>query len=207
MDLSKILKGHEEEIFYSVIFGYITLKYILKETLVFKVVQPNGAECEIYYSKTGKYKNSSYLVFQKCTLFPSKENQDWEEWEKEHSAVEQYKVGQYFILSNVTRYQITNVNDKETTTVNISSGNTMAIKNSEFKDKINSKKIKIIDNIEDILEPFDKVLIQFREDGPWRLDFYSNFDGSNIHCINHCVTKEYILPYYPNKHLFNDGKK
>lgn len=207
MDLSKILKGHEGEIFWSDLFGCIILEAIEEDNTLTFSLKSNRTElisCD-YDGKLLDIPISPDL--QISTISPSIENRDWEKWAKEHLAVEQPKVGQYFTLANVSRYQIINIDDKDTTVVNISSGITVTIKNREFKDKINSKKIKLVDNIEDILKPFDKVLIQFREGGPWRLDFYSNFDGSNAHCINHCVTKEHILPYYPNKHLFNNGEK
>lgn len=205
MDLSKILKGHEEEIFYSVIFGYITLKYILKETLVFKVVQPNGTECEIYYSKTGKYKNSSYLIFQKCTLFPSKENQDWEKWEKEHTVVESCKIGQY-IRKGQSTYQITNITENAIIICNIKTGKETVIKKDDIDRLINRKEITVIDNIEDILEPFDKVIVRNTEKGRWRIDLYSDNDTRHMYCMNSIVQKYNILPYYPNKHLFDNGK-
>lgn len=78
LDLCVILKGHEGETFYSPIFGNIKLQSI-HEAVYF--ITDSGII--ISFVKDGKYipgyKNAE------CLIFPSKNKQNWNKWNKEHN--------------------------------------------------------------------------------------------------------------------------
>ena len=78
INLCKILKGHEGKTFYSRAFGYIKLEAIENDVLVFLI---NTINYIIGYNYDGRIE---------CTdaeqdLFPSKDQRDWEKWDKENN--------------------------------------------------------------------------------------------------------------------------
>lgn len=71
LNLCEILRGHEGEAFYNAISGsYIKLKSI------------NGG---IVFSGTSFNEDGSYIKGGECMLFPSKDQRDWNKWDKENN--------------------------------------------------------------------------------------------------------------------------
>lgn len=77
IDLSKILKGHEGETFYSRCFGNVIL--IDHVDLKFKASKEHDEIILEYYSK-GNYSEKG-----EQDLFPSKDQRDWNKWDKENN--------------------------------------------------------------------------------------------------------------------------
>lgn len=80
LNLCKILKGHEGEIFYSPLFGNIVLTNISEGTKYPLDFRLNGQlHC---FTLDGKY--SIYNA--ECLVFPSKDQRDWGKWVKEQES-------------------------------------------------------------------------------------------------------------------------
>lgn len=74
INLCEILKGHEGEIFWSDVFGLITLVEIYED---FISCHWTNAEVLNFHS------NGSRIEGERCTLFPSKDQRDWNKWIEE----------------------------------------------------------------------------------------------------------------------------
>lgn len=83
LNLCKILKGHEEEIFYSPLFGQVHLYEILTNTDFPIKVYTDKPENYWYFTAEGKYHKQ--YVDAECVLFPSKDQRDWLKWDKENN--------------------------------------------------------------------------------------------------------------------------
>ena len=77
IDLSKMLKGHEGETFYSRCFGNVIL--IDHVDLKFKASKEHDEIILEYYHKGNYSKNGEQ------DLFPSKDQQDWNKWNEENN--------------------------------------------------------------------------------------------------------------------------
>lgn len=80
INLCEILKGHEGETFYSSTFGYITLIKINSNTEYPITVQYHYSGVRESYTKEGKV---TPCPNSECTLFPSKDQRDWNKWLEE----------------------------------------------------------------------------------------------------------------------------
>lgn len=74
INLCDILKGHEEEIFYSPVFGNLTLSHVFENTLIFT----SCVNERIIISDNGKYYDTSDVI----AVYPSKDLDDWNKWNK-----------------------------------------------------------------------------------------------------------------------------
>lgn len=72
INLEEILKGHENEMFYSPIFGEIKYCGIIDDC---KPLAFNTSKGYVYFFKNGKYSQNGELM-----IFPSKNQIDWNEW-------------------------------------------------------------------------------------------------------------------------------
>jgi len=82
LNLCELLKGHEEETFYSPIFGDVVFKEIYTKELPlncigFPILVDVNGETEAF-AITGQYFHNG-----ECMLFPSKDQRDWNKWAEE----------------------------------------------------------------------------------------------------------------------------
>lgn len=85
MNLSKILKGHEGETFYSPIFGKVKLHEINFDNVPAYPIVVEIDECTLeYFTSDGRFFDSPTS---QCFLFPSEDSQDWDAWYAEHKPV------------------------------------------------------------------------------------------------------------------------
>lgn len=91
IDLSKVLKGHEGETFYTPLYGNVTLVKIMEGcyyTLQFSI----GERLLINFTLDGKYSDNNT----ECLIFPSKDQRDWNKWiEEQKPRVPKFKIGQF----------------------------------------------------------------------------------------------------------------
>lgn len=80
INLCEILKGHEDETFYSPIYGNIILHHI-QLGQDYPIVFLNEREELISFCKDGK----PYIYSKECLVFPSKDQRDWNKWNKENN--------------------------------------------------------------------------------------------------------------------------
>lgn len=79
INLRELLKGHENEVFYSPEFGNVT--YLGIDITEDKYpLEFEDAQGTIYFMEDGKL-----LPEGECVLFPSKHQRDWIKWDKEHN--------------------------------------------------------------------------------------------------------------------------
>lgn len=79
INLCEILRGHEGETFYSSEYGVVTFdKIFRKNKLHFRITK--GLLVEIY-------SNGSFVEGGKCTIFPSKDQLDWNGWIEEQNSL------------------------------------------------------------------------------------------------------------------------
>lgn len=91
LDLSKLLKGHEGETFYTPLYGNVTFVKIIKDpdySLQFSV----NDRISINFTLDGKYCE----IGSECLIFPSKDQRDWNKWiEEQKPRVPKFKIGQF----------------------------------------------------------------------------------------------------------------
>ena len=80
INLCEILKGHEGEIFYSPISGNIKLHHI-QLGQDYPIIFLDEDDDFVSYTKGGK----PYLYAKECLIFPSKDQRDWNKWDKENN--------------------------------------------------------------------------------------------------------------------------
>lgn len=78
INLSKILKGHENEMFYSPVFGNLRFTCVIYPFVRFKTVE---GLCWDIKSDGKLYSNSDELC-----VFPSKDQRDWNKWIEEQNS-------------------------------------------------------------------------------------------------------------------------
>lgn len=83
LDLTKLLKGHEGEVFYTTSYGYMTFKGILPDcTYCIMFVPMPNIDCTItYFTQDGKLCANSDS---ERVLFPSKTQRSWKVWAKDN---------------------------------------------------------------------------------------------------------------------------
>lgn len=77
INLCKILKGHEGETFWSDAFGLITLVKVYKDFITCRWA---NIETLNFYS------NGSRIEGERCIIFPSKDQRDWNKWIEEQKS-------------------------------------------------------------------------------------------------------------------------
>lgn len=98
INLYEILKGHENEIFYSPIFGYMTLISLKSNEFDFPL-QFLPIDCNtrtINFPSNGKYWGNDYPNGE-CQIFPSKNQRDWNKWIEEQKSKTTPKTWDEFI--------------------------------------------------------------------------------------------------------------
>lgn len=99
INLCEILKGHEDETFYSPVFGIVILKEIINDYLCLKSVD----------KIIKMYRDGKYDIHGECMLFPSKTQRNWDKWieEQKHKVPKTWKN----ILNNRKKYLFDNYTD------------------------------------------------------------------------------------------------
>lgn len=77
INLCEILKGHQGETFYSPVFGKLTLTGIRFPEVIFM----SGTNETFHINCTGKFYDSA----DELVVYPSKDQRDWEKWDKENN--------------------------------------------------------------------------------------------------------------------------
>ena len=85
LNLCEMLKGHEGETFYSPLYGNVTLETVLpiNSNYLYKVEFRDNKDTKRCFTSEGKY--VAYYNNSECTIFPSKDQRDWEKWDKENN--------------------------------------------------------------------------------------------------------------------------
>lgn len=84
INLCEILKGHEGEIFYSPIIGYVTLQNINTLSNVYPLRFVDNKNCNIFFTCDGRYFANCDNA--ECIIFPSKDQRDWNKWIEEQKS-------------------------------------------------------------------------------------------------------------------------
>lgn len=93
LDLSKLLKGHEGETFYTPLYGNITFTEIIKDYQDFPLLFSSEKGLLLHLTPYGKYCKSDNA---ECLVFPSKDQRDWNKWiEEQKPRVPKFKIGQF----------------------------------------------------------------------------------------------------------------
>ena len=195
-NLVEILKNAPKGLeLYSPVGGKVKL-YSVKPNDIYPIVVENSLKNIYWFDEYGRINEKG-----ECLLFPSKENRDWNGWQKML-----FKEGHFItyigkctlITSKVPKCGFPKEDDYL--------GSRFATKREiEIYNQYNNK--EIIHNIEDKpftiddFKPFDKVL--GFTGYSWRIDLFSNYDKFEIYrykCIADCYKK--CIPYNDEtKHL------
>ena len=81
LDLTKILKGKEGIELYSSIFGKCILDQV-NEDLSYSIIVKDNDDDYHYFTKEGYYVNNNSKCNPECVLFPSKEERNWENFNR-----------------------------------------------------------------------------------------------------------------------------
>lgn len=93
IDLSKLLKNHEGETFYTPLYGDITFIEIIKDYQDFPLLFSSEKGLLLHFTPYGKYCKGDNA---ECLIFPSKDQRDWNKWIKEQKlGVPKFKIGQF----------------------------------------------------------------------------------------------------------------
>lgn len=80
LNLCEILKGHEDEIFYSPLLGDVRID--ISSASLFKILKATDRNCAFLLNNNGKTNENGELM-----LFPSKYQRDWDKWIEKHKKV------------------------------------------------------------------------------------------------------------------------
>ena len=195
-NLVEILKNAPKGLeLYSVIHGNVKFESISNSANVIHYRRSDGATC--WCDEYGRiYENGE------CVLFPSKENKNWDTWQKIL-----FKPN-YFITITGPKYNLTikvqqygwKDENKNTRFATIEEIENWYRKNNLFKSEDCIAESLVEFTIDDF-KPFDKVL-GFTKDG-WEINLFSNYAENNTFpyiCLTDCYEK--CIPYNEEtKHL------
>ena len=189
-NLVEILKNAPKGLeLYSPVYGRVKLNCVKPNNPYPIAVQRDSKGLNFWFDEYGRVSENS-----ECLLFPSKENREWDNWQKTLFKEGHYitYMGKYtLITSKVPKCGFPKEDDYL--------GSRFATQREiEIYNLCKSK--KIIHNIEnkpftiDDFKPFDKVL-GFTEDG-WEINLFSNYAENNTFpyiCLTDCYRK--CIPY------------
>lgn len=204
-NLVEILKNAPKELeLYSPVGGNVKL-YSVKPNDMYPIVVENSIKNVFSFDKYGRINE-----YGECCLFPSKENRDWDNWQKllfKEGHIITYIHKYALITSKVPKGGFPKEDDYL--------GSRFATKR-EIEIYNHYKNKEIVHNIEDKsftiddFKPFDKVLARdYSSFSSWRVDIFSHYqrDPHPIYiCVAHCWRQ--CVPYNDEtKHLLGTAEE